>query len=106
MTFINYMKNKIVSMIVLAVAIVLYRMLPDSLPFAELLYTGINVLSIIIAAPFIRLLVFQEVAEYAESGQLDEDLGRPQFTPALIHYWFATAISYGACIACIATISK
>lgn len=105
-TLFFYLKNKLLSMIVLAVAILLYGLTPMDMPFSELLYTGICVLAIIIAAPFIRLLVFNEVAQYAESGQLDRDLARRDFTPALCHYWFATFISYAAPIACIATISK
>jgi hypothetical protein len=73
--------------------------------FAELLYTAILVSAVTVLAPLSRLLVFPEVARYAESGQLGMDLKCRDFTPALIHYWFATALCYGLCIACLASLA-
>jgi len=102
---IGYIKNKTASMIVFAVAVALYVSMPEG-PFVELLYTAVTVLAVVTLAPIIRLLVFAEAAHYAECGKLDRDLGHMTFTPALCHYWFATAISYAAPIACIATIAK
>ena len=101
----GYLKNKTASLIVLAVAIALYIAVPSG-PFVELLYTAVTVLAVITIAPIIRLLVFAEAALYAECGKLDRDLTHMTFTPALCHYWFATAVSYAAPIACIATIAK
>ena len=101
-----YLKNKIISLIVLAVAILLYSILPSGTPFVEMAYTAGTVLGVITLAPVLRLLVFNEVAVYAETGGLDHDLQFSKVTPALLHYWFATAICYAAPIVCLATISK
>jgi len=102
----HYLKNKIVSLIVLAVSIALYTIVPSGWSFVELLYTAVTVLAVITLAPVLRLLVFAEAAFYAESGELDTDLAAGKFTPALCHYWFATAVCYLAPLACIAGISK
>lgn len=101
-----YLKNKSVSLLVLAAAIVIYALMPVDLPFTELAYTAVTVLGVITLAPVLRLLVFNEVAQYAESGGLLADLTAGKVTPALLHYWFATAICYAAPLACIAGISK
>jgi len=106
LSILHYLKNKLVSLIVLAVAIAIYAVLPSGTPFVELAYTAVTVLAVITLAPVLRLLVFNEVALYAESGQLVTDLAAGKVTPALLHYWFATAICYAAPIVCIATISK
>lgn len=102
----HYLKNKLVSLIVLAAAILIYAVLPSGTPFVELAYTAVTVLAVITLAPVLRLLVFNEVAQYAETGGLVADLKAGTITPALIHYWFATAVCYAAPIACIAGISK
>lgn len=76
-----------------------------STPFSEFFYAGILIVGITIVAPIVRLLVFPEAADYAESGGLRRDIGMipeaanrlrpaPRFTPALVHYWYATAICY------------
>lgn len=101
-----YLKNKSVSLIVLAAAIVCYAAIPSGTPFVELAYTAVTVLATVTLAPVIRLLVFNEAAVYAETGLLDRDIRHRTFTPALIHYWFATFISYAAPLCCIATIAK
>lgn len=101
-----YLKNKTASLIVLAVSIALYLVIPSGWSFVELAYTAVTVLSVVTLAPMLRLLVFAEAAFYAESGRLDADLATGQFTPALCHYWFATAVCYLAPLACIAGISK
>ena len=105
-SLIGYVKNKTVSIIVLILAVWLYTFIPEGTPFIEMIYTGINVLGIIVLAPLIRLFVFGEVANYAETGDLVNDLKIGRFTPALVHYWFATALCYAAPILCIAGITK
>ena len=101
-----YIKNKSISLGVLAAAILLYNMLPDRMPFTELVYTTITILGVITLAPILRLLVFAEVAHYAETGGLIADLAAGKVTPAMLHYWFATAICNAAPIVCLATVSK
>jgi hypothetical protein len=103
---IGYLKNKLVSILVLAIVVILYAFLPEGTPFIELIYTAITVLGIIILGPILRLLVFNEAAQYAETGRLTEDLSIGRFTPALVHYWFATFLCYAAPILCIAGITK
>jgi hypothetical protein len=105
-SIVSYLKNKLVSIIVLALAVIVYSLIPDGTPFVELIYTAITVLGVITLAPIVRLLVFNEAALYAETGGLEHDLLLGRFTPGLAHYWFATAISYAAPIICIATITK
>jgi len=101
-----YIRNKSVSLGVLAASILIYSILPDGLPFVEMIYTAVSVLGVITLAPILRLLVFNEAACYAECGKLDTDLKSCDLTPALLHYWFATAICYAVPLACLATLSK
>lgn len=105
-TILAYLKNKTVSHLVLGAAILLYAAMPSGWPFVELAYAAVGALGVIVAAPLIRLFVFHEVAEYAESGQLDRDLKLQSCTPALRNYWFATFVCYLVPLLCIATISK
>jgi hypothetical protein len=83
-----------------------YLKLPDGMPFTELLYTAINIYAVIVLGPLIRIKIFKEVAEYAETGKLVADLNYGKLTPWIIYYMFATGLCYVAPIACIATISK
>ncbi len=105
----SFIKNKAIAIIVLAVSAYIYLGIPaDSatpMPFVEVFYAGILLGTIIVVAPFIRLLVFPEVASYAESGELRKDLAtRSTISPALLHYWFATAICYAATILCVTAL--
>jgi|APGre2960657404_1045060.scaffolds.fasta_scaffold194237_2 hypothetical protein len=102
----HYLVNKTASLIVLAVSIAFYLIIPSGWSFVELAYTAVTVLGVITLAPILRLLVFAEAAFYAESGALNADIAAGKFTPALCHYWFATAVCYLAPLACIAGISK
>lgn len=86
--------------------IYVYIKLPDGLPFVELIYTAVTVFGIITLGPIVRLVVFNEAALYAENGKLNTDLDKPAVCPALLHYWFATAISYAAALIPFATIAK
>lgn len=102
----SYLRNKALSIVLLLVGFVVYRWLPDGLPFLELFYTGLTIMAVAVAAPLMRLVVFNEAALYAESGGLVSDLNRLMVTPHLKHYWFATAVCYLTAIACLATIAK
>jgi len=101
-----YIKSKAVSLGVFVLAVIAYSMLPAGTPFVELAYTAVTVFGVIIIAPIIRLLVFNEAALYGEGGQLVKDIMDGKFTPGMVHYWFATFISYAAPIVCISTIAK
>ena len=98
--------NKLPTFIVLGLLTWLYKGLPEDqpLPFAELLYAVILVASVTSIAPVIRLLVFNEAAVFAESGGLDKALADKSFTPALIHYWFATATCYLTALLCVSSL--
>jgi hypothetical protein len=98
--------NKGVAIIVLLLLLTRYITLdPDKpQPFAELLYAVILAASIIVVAPVVRLLVFPEAAEYAESGKVNTSDHYRLFSPALVHYWFATLISYGVTALCVSSL--
>ena len=102
----HLLKNKIAALIVLFVLATIYRNIPSDqpVPFAELLYAVILVSAVTILAPVMRLLVFGEAAQFAESGGLDKTLEGPAFTPALIHYWIATLICYGTSLLCVSSL--
>ena len=101
-----YLRNKAVSFGFLALAILIYNAVPSGTPFVEMAYAAIVVLCIINIAPVLRLLVFNEAAVYAEAGGLDADLKLRELTPALLHYWFATAICYLSPIIVLALAPK
>lgn len=111
-TLVSFFKNKGAALLVLMGSLYGYNKLPDPgpdqppLPYMEIAYTGITLLVVVVVAPILRMLVFGEAARYAETGQLDKDLAAGKFSPALVHYWIATAICYAAPIVCMATISK
>ena len=111
-TLIAFFKNKGTALLVLLASLYGYNKLPEPgpeqppLPYTEIAYTGITLLVVVVVAPILRLLVFGEAARYAETGQLDKDLAAGKFSPALVHYWIATAICYAAPIVCMASISK
>jgi len=73
-------------------------------PFAELIYAGILVLTVAVLSPVIRLLVFTEAAELAESGGVRKLLKKKDVCPELIHYWIATAISYIVTLLCVSSL--
>lgn len=68
----------------------------NGLPFIELLYGAIILGTIAVGGPFMRLMIWPEVAKYAEGGQLTTDLygakSLTSVTPALLHYWIITGI--------------
>jgi hypothetical protein len=103
----RYLVNKGAAIVLRVVLMGLFTGLPSEspLPFTELLYVAILIVGCVVAAPLLRLLVFPEAAEYAESRRLREDLEKPARSPALLHYWFATGISYLVTIACLASVS-
>lgn len=95
--------SKGVAIIVLALLILKYTGLSDA-PFAELLYAGVLVSAVIVVAPIIRFLVFNEAALLAESGKVKGLLQLKTLSPELIHYWFATFISYAVTLLCVSSL--
>jgi hypothetical protein len=93
--------NKGIAIVILALLMARYATLGETTPFAEILYAAILAVTVIVVAPVIRLLVFPEAAEYAESGKLKQDLGALDTTAAIRHYQFATAISYIVTLLCV-----
>tara|TARA_R110002153_G_scaffold94770_2_gene228326 strand:+ start:835 stop:1161 length:327 start_codon:yes stop_codon:yes gene_type:complete len=87
----------------LAILIFKYSGLADQ-PFAELFYAVILVGTVIVCSPVIRLLVFAEAAELAESGKVRDLLRKDKVCPALHHYWFATSISYAVTLLCVSSL--
>ena len=104
--FLNLLKNKAASIVVLLISMYLYRNLPENqpLPFAELLYAVILVLSISVLSPTMRLLVFPEVSRYAESGAMEKELNMGVKTQWLAHYRIATIICYATSILCVSSL--
>ena len=102
----NLLKNKLIALAVLFVLASLYRSIPadQPMPFAELLYAVILVSAVTIVAPVMRLLVFPEVAAYAEGTGLKDDLAKYQFCPAVVHYWIATIICYLTSLLCVSSL--
>ena len=95
--------SKGAAIIVLALLVLKYTGLSDA-PFAELIYAGILVSAVVVIAPIIRFLVFNEAAELAESGGVKALLEEKTLKPQLLHYWFATFISYAFTLLCIASL--
>lgn len=102
-TFISLLKNKGIAISLLAVLLYKYADFGDA-PFAELIYAVILISTTIVTAPVIRLLVFPESADMAERGSVEDLLGQPDFSPALFHYWFSTAVSYIVTLVCISSL--
>ena len=104
----QFVKNKAVAIIVTIVAAVIYLGLSSPsgspLPFLEVFYAGILLSSVSVMAPLIRLLVFPEAAEYAESGALRDDIAKDYKTNGILHYWFATGICWVSSIAAITSL--
>lgn len=103
-TITNYIKSKLMSYLVLALVVTIYNYLPNGTPFAELAYKAVTAFGVLVLAPFFRLMIFHEAADYSESGDLLADLKAGRFTPLMAQYWFATTICYLVPIACIAGI--
>lgn len=113
----HFLLNKLAAIVLFFVALAFYQAIPPSvfdetgrrvsggMAFSELLYVGILILGVTVVAPLVRLLVFPEASDYAEKGYLRRDLDSSIRTPNLLHYWFATGISYTLTIACAASLS-
>lgn len=113
----HFLLNKLVAIVLFFVALSLYQAIPPAvfdetgkrvsggMAFSELLYVGILILGVTVVAPLVRLLVFPEASDYAEKGFLRQDLDSHSHNPNLLHYWFATGISYILTIACAASLS-
>lgn len=101
----GYILSKWVSVLLFALMVTHYRSLPE-MPFIELYYTTISVFGVALLGPLLRLVLFTEVAQYAERGGLIKDLTGYSPTVSLKHYWFATAICYLLPVLCFATLAK
>lgn len=103
----RFFLNKFAAILVTLLLLYVYHSLPSDrpVPFAELIYLLILILGSTVLAPFVRLLVFPEAAEYAEGKELREHLKFGEASSALKHYWFATGMSYLLTIACVASLS-
>lgn len=95
--------SKGVAIALLALFVMKYTGLSDA-PFAELIYAVVLVLAVVVMAPVVRLLVFAEAADLAESGAIRKAILLGNVTPVLLHYWFATVISYAVSLLCVSSL--
>lgn len=102
-TTLRLLWNKGVAIALLLLATFKYSGLSDA-PFAELLYSVILVGTTIVVAPIIRFLVFPTAATMAESGELKRLVAISTVSPALIHYWICTVISYSVTLVCVSSL--
>ena len=106
-TTLLFLKNKFAVFLLQFLLMTTYSRLPTNTPiqFAELLYTVILALGIVLVALWVRLLVWPEVAAYAEKGYLENDLNSDHRTLTFTHYWRATGLSFLISISCFATLT-
>ncbi len=107
----SFIKNKAAMIAILITCGWLYTKYlryTDNVPFVEVVYASLTAGWVFILAPLLRLLVFPEAAEYAESGRLRRDLNAfsDRAPHGLVHYRFATAVCYITVLLCICTIPK
>lgn len=95
--------NKGASMILLSLLLFKYTGLSDA-PFSELIYGLILISTTVVTAPIIRWLVFPSAAEIAETGDLKRLLVVNSVSPALMHYWIATFLSYTVTLVCVSRL--
>jgi hypothetical protein len=95
--------NKGVAIALLILALFKYSGLSDA-PFAELMYAVILVGTTIVTAPIIRFLVFPVAADMAEKGEVKRLIAINTISPALIHYWICTVISYSVTLVCVSSL--
>ena len=95
--------NKGAAIAILGILIFKYTGLGDA-PFSELIYGMILIGATIVSAPIIRYLVFPSAAEIAESGDLKRLLAINSVSPALLHYWIATFLSYTVTLVCVSSL--
>lgn len=95
--------NKGGAIAILAILIFKYTGLSDA-AFSELLYGMILVATTIVSAPVVRFLVFPSAAKLAEDGGLAKQLAVNTFSPALVHYWVATFLSYSVTLVCVSSL--
>lgn len=113
-----FVANKAFAFLVLGLLMLAYMAIPPvsfdtvtgaksgGMPFADVLYAVIMVVATITVAPIIRLLFFPEVAKFAEGDGLTTALTVGKFTPWLIHYFFATAISFAVTLLCLSSLTR
>lgn len=88
--------NKGILWLLTALLYLIWILLPQNIPFAEVLYAVLISFSIASITPIVRVLLFPEAAEFAETGDLRNAFKIGKFTPELIHYWYATFLSFAA----------
>ena len=101
----GYIAGKWVSLVVLALMMSHYKSLPPQ-AFLELYYCAITVFGVALLGPLLRLILFAEMALYAENGRLLEDLDKSTVSVSLKNYWFVTAVSFLIPVFCFATVAK
>lgn len=106
-TAVKLLLNKGVAILILAILVLRYLTFASDalLPFIEVVYALVLASTIIVVGPLIRLLVFPTAASLAENGKLAEllaDNDKP--TSTLMHYWFATFISYTIALLCVSSL--
>ena len=95
--------NKGVAIALFCLLIFKYSGLSDA-PFSELIYTVVMTGTVIVTAPVIRLLVFPAAASLAENGELKRLIAVNTISPALIHYWICTFLSYTVTLVCVSRV--
>lgn len=104
-TAMSLLKNKLWAFLVLFVLMQVYHALPERSAFAEMLYVLLLVNLIMLVAPIMRLLVFNEASQYAEAGGLDEDMEEGFLSARYYHYRFATALCYACTTVCVGALA-
>ena len=95
--------NKGIAIALLLLALFKYSGLSDA-PFAELIYALILIGTAVVSAPIIRLLMFPVAAQIAEGGEVKRLIAVNNGSPALIHYWLCTVISYAVTLVCVSSL--
>lgn len=102
-TTLRLLWNKGVAITLLAILLFQFTGLSE-MPFGELVYGLILITTVIVTAPIIRLLVFPSASQIAESGELRRLLAVNKTSPALMHYWIATFLSYAVTLVCVSSL--
>ena len=95
--------NKGIAVALLLILIFKYSGMADA-PFAELFYAVILIGTVIVTAPIIRFLVFPVAGTLAETGEVKRLIAVNSISPALIHYWICTVISYTVTLLCVSSL--
>ena len=105
LAILNLLKNKAAAIGSLIFFAWFYRQLPETSSFVIVAYVIMLINLIIVIAPTMRWLVFNEASSYAEGGQLDKDLEGGGLTIKYVHYRFATAVCYICTTICVGALA-